>query len=260
MRSGGQTRIISPFSSRGCARRIACAEAALQDRQDGIDDCVAQRTAEFSVCTQLGGVRYHPPIKPANFVAGVTNPFFPLVTGRTLVYEGTGPDGLEHDEVTPTGNTRVILGVTCTEVRDVVTLDGALVEDTLDWYAQDAAGNVWYFGEESKSYEAGRLVSLEGSWVAGRDGALPGIIMEAAPAVGDIYRQEFLAMEAEDVARVVATGRMVTVPAGTYQNCMKIKEVLSDGAIEYKYFAKGVGCVREVPEGGDVTLKSHTTN
>src|SRR6185369_9184112 len=115
----------------------------------------------------------------------------PLVPGTTFVYEGQTADGFGHDEFAVTHNTKVILGVTCVEVHDVATLDGDVVEDTLDWFAQDNAGNVWYFGENSKQLEDGLVVGVEGSWTAGIDGAKPGIVMEAAPAVGDVYRQEF---------------------------------------------------------------------
>jgi hypothetical protein len=58
---------------------------------------------------------------------------------------------------------------------------------------------------------------------------------------------------------VLSLSETMTVPAGTFQNCLKVREALSDGSVEYKYFAKGVGCIRELPEGGDVVLKSHTT-
>ena len=98
------------------------------------------------------------------------------------------------------------MGVSTTVVRDTVTIDGALVEDTYDWYAQDQEGNVWYFGEETAEYEDGEIVSTAGAWEAGVDGALPGIVMEADPTVGDSYRQEYYPGEAEDMAEVVQTG------------------------------------------------------
>ena len=70
--------------------------------------------------------------------------------GTTFIYEGQTAGGFEHDEFAVTHNTRVILGVTCVEVHDTVTVDGELTEDTLDWFAQDTAGNVWYFGENTR--------------------------------------------------------------------------------------------------------------
>ena len=70
---------------------------------------------------------------------------------------------------------------------DRVWLDEELIEETFDWYAQDKEGNVWYMGEDSKEYENGKVVSTEGSWEVGVDGAKPGIMMEANPQVGHSY-------------------------------------------------------------------------
>ena len=144
--------------------------------------------------------------------------------------------------------TETILGVECTVVRDTVTVDGELVEDTLDWFAQDRNGNVWYFGEISKSFEDGDLVSLDGSWRAGVDGAKPGIVMKAHPAVGDVYRQEFLLGVAEDYARVVSLSGDATVPAASCTNCLVTGDFvpLEPDADERKFYKRGVGLILEV--------------
>jgi hypothetical protein len=134
--------------------------------------------------------------------------------------------------------------VTCIVVHDRAELNGVLSEDTLDWYAQDVEGNVWYFGEQSLQYENGKVASIDGSWEAGEDGALPGIIMKAHPAVGDVYRQEFALGEAEDLARVLSLDASATVPfGGTYDNCLKTEDFspLEPDHVENKFFAAGVG-------------------
>src|SRR5207249_2353307 len=128
-------------------------------------------------------------------------------------------DGVETNVVFATHNTKVILGVTCIEVHDTVTLNGELTEDTLDWFAQDKQTNVWYFGENTKQLEGGLVVGLEGAFTSGVDGAKPGIVMEGNPKVGDFYRQEFSLGEAEDQAEVVSLNESVTVPKGTFNNC-----------------------------------------
>src|SRR5262245_62780662 len=87
-------------------------------------------------------------IDPANFVDEIDNPFFPLQPGTTFTYQST--DGSEVDFVTVTDQTKTILGVTCVVVQDNVFVDGKLAESTLDYYAQDKDGNVWYFGEDTK--------------------------------------------------------------------------------------------------------------
>ena len=129
------------------------------------------------------------------------HPFWPMAPGSRWVYRETDADGVEQQvEVTVTDKTRDIAGIPATEVHDLVTEDGEPVEDTLDWYAQDTLGNLWYLGEDTKEYENGKVVSTEGSWEAGVDGAQAGIILPADPQVGQAYRQEYYAGQAEDEA------------------------------------------------------------
>ena len=102
-------------------------------------------------------------------------------------------------------------------MNDVVYLDGSVIEDTLDWFAQDHEGNVWYFGENTLSIEGSLVVSVEGTFTAGINGAKPGIIMEAHPAIGDAYRQEFVLGSGEDTEEVVGLDKTVRVPYGTFR-------------------------------------------
>jgi hypothetical protein len=230
------------------AKQAACQKQASTDLQDARQTCSDQEAARQAVCAALGEAPYDPVINPAKFVGKIDNPYFPLIPGTTLVYEGLTADGLEQDEFAVTHNTRVILGVTCVEVHDTATLDGELVEDTLDWFAQDKDGNVWYFGENSKQLEGGLVVGVEGSWTAGEDGAKPGIIMEAHPAVGDLYRQEFSLGVAEDIGQVLSLNASATVPAGSFTNCLKTKDTspLEPDVVEQKFYAPGVGSVLEI--------------
>jgi hypothetical protein len=195
---------------------------------------------------------YAPVIDPANFVAVVDNPFFPLVPGTTHVYEGVTADGIERVEDYTTFETKVVLGVACLVVRNRVNLDGELIEETFDWYAQDKEGNVWYFGEDAKDYENGVAVSTKGSWEAGVDGALPGIIMPAKPQVGDAYRQEYYEGEAEDMSEVISLSEMASVPYGSYTDVLMTKDwtPLEPDVAEQKYYARGVGLVLEVIVSG----------
>jgi hypothetical protein len=194
------------------------------------------------------GDRYAPKIDPADFVTTIDNPYLPLVPGTRWVYEGVTEKGTEQIVVEVTDQTKEVLGVVTTVVHDVVRLDGALIEDTVDWYAQDQQGNVWYFGEDTKEYEHGRAVSDHGSWEAGFKGAQPGIVMEASPQVGDRYRQEYFEGEAEDMAKVIAVDATATVPAGSYTDVVKTKDFtpLEPKLREHKYYARGVGVVLEV--------------
>ena len=193
------------------------------------------------------------PTDPGDFVAGIDNPYLGFEPGRTFTYEGETDEGLETIVVEVTHDTRMILGVATTVVHDRAYLDGELIEDTFDWYAQDADGNVWYFGEDSKEIDHGNVVSTEGSWEAGVNGAMPGVLMLADPVVGVSYQQEFAEDVAEDMARVLSLKKSVEVPYGTFDGCLMTAEWshLEPGAREFKYYAQGVGLLLELsPSGG----------
>ncbi len=194
------------------------------------------------------GDDYHPVLDPANFVAVVDNPYFPLPAGRTLVYEGVKDGQTQIDTVTITGQTKVILGITATVVSDVSTHNGAVLERTLDWYAQDKEGNVWYLGEDTTAFLPHGKTDTTGSWQAGVGGAEPGLIMEAQPQIPDAYRQEFLAGVAEDTAWVVELGGTVRVPYGRLRNVLTTLEAtqVEPGSYDRKVYAPGIGIVLEL--------------
>ena len=196
------------------------------------------------------GGNYAPSLDPARFVRGVDNPFFPLAPGTRWIYESE--DGSERIEVVVLQETREVIGITATVVRDTVPEDGELIEDTFDWYAQDVDGNVWYLGEDSKEFDAGVFVGTAGSWEAGVDGALPGVIMHGAPRVGVGYRQEYYAGEAEDLAEVRRLDGEATVPYGSFLDLLVIREwnPLDPGVVEDKYYARSIGLVLEVQVRG----------
>ncbi len=204
-------------------------------------------------CGKKAEEKYNPIIDAANFVATIDNQYSPLTPGTTFIYQGQKEGSTQRTEVYVSHKTKQILGVTCIEVRDTVSVNGNLVEATLDWYAQDKDGNVWYFGEDSKEYENGQVVSTAGSWQAGVDGAKPGITMEANPKIGDSYRQEYYKGEAEDMAEVLSLNESVSVPYGSLNNCLKTKDFtsLEPSVVENEYYAPGVGVVLTIMvEGG----------
>jgi len=199
------------------------------------------------------GPDYHPDV-PTVWASGVTHPFFPLIPGVRYDYRAQTPGGTETSRVEVLPDTRVIQGVTATIVHDQVFVDGALTEDTFDWFAQDTAGNVWYLGEDSREIENGHVVSTEGSWEWGVAGALPGVVMWADPSAhtDTEYRQEYLKGVAEDVAVVVGLDESVQVPAGTFTGCLKTRErnALESGSTEFKYYCRQVGTVLETDGAG----------
>jgi hypothetical protein len=223
--------------------RETCRSQASADLDDASQSCDEQNDVRLAACDRFGPTQYDPVIDPSNFVAQVDNPYFPLTPGTTFIYEGQTAQGFEHDEFAVTHHTRTIMGVRCVEVRDTVRTDGQITEDTLDWFAQDRDGNVWYFGENTHELEHGLITTIEGTFMAGVNGAKPGIIMKAHPSIGDFYRQEFSLNNAEDFAETRSLTQTVRVPAGTFHNCLKSKETtpLEPDLLEYKFYASGVG-------------------
>ena len=193
------------------------------------------------------GRRYAPELDPADFVDVVDNPYFPLAVGSTWVYEGTSDGEAERVEIEVLDERREILGISATVVRDVVYVSDAVVEDTFDWYAQDREGNVWYLGEAVKDIEDGEVVSTDGSFEVGVDGALPGIVMLADPEVGDAYRQEFYEGEAEDLGEVLPVDATREVAAGSYDRVVVTEDwnPLDPEPVEEKSYAPGVGLIFE---------------
>jgi hypothetical protein len=183
---------------------------------------------------------------PANFVRQVNNPYFPLKPGTTYVYKS--PDESEIVRTTVTHQTKEVLGVTCVVVLDRAFVDGKLVERTRDYYAQDTNGNVWYFGEAARNFENGKFLNTDGSWLAGVNGATPGIIMKGHPHVGDRYDQENAPGIAEDGAKIVSLDTTMTVPHGGFQHVLVTAETnpLEPGFLERKYYAPGIGLVLAV--------------
>ena len=254
-----------------------CAEARAA-REESMTACRDQREVRREVCAALGEGRYDPAIDPADFDSDYTNlthpnPYFPLAIGNRWVFGGD-----EDIVIEVLDKTKLIEAVTCIVVNDRVLVDGGLVEDTDDWFAQARSGDVYYFGEEVKDYETfegdeprePELVAIDGSFKAGREGDKPGLAFLAMPAVGQTYRQEFSLNNAEDVARILSTSYAFGDDANLDQfvpqelaealcegDCVVVEEFspLDPGpdGVGRKYYASGIGFFLEiVPESGEV--------
>ena len=209
------------------------------------------------------------PLQPhfsiANFNAPlvVDNPWWPLQPGTRTVFHGLEDGECQVTEVVVAKDAKrdfhgAYAGLAARVVVDRVWADplcdgrhGVLLEDTLDWYAQDNGGNVWYVGESTVEYlydDAGHRIgsSTEGSWEAGRDGAQAGIVMFRHPVLGQFYRQEYFAGEAEDEARNERVGIRFETRLGRFHDCLKTRETtpLSPGDYEFKYYCRNIGLVR----------------
>ena len=199
------------------------------------------------------GRSYHPRIDPADFSPDVTNPWFPLTPGRTLVYTGTKDGQKALNLVATTSRTKKIDGVTTRVVEDRLYLSNVLEERTSDYYAQDRCGNVWYFGEDTAELDRhGNIVSTEGSFHAGVDGAQPGVFMQAHPQVDRKFRQEWYQGHAEDVFKVIDRSAPVTVPYGSFGHALRTAETnaLEPAVLDNKYYVRGIGEVAELSVKG----------
>lgn len=221
---------------------------AWQRREEALALAEEQFHARIEAFLLLDSATWDPTIVADDYDSTVQNPYFPLVPGRTLVYESTTVDGIERVEITTLHRTLEIEGVQCRVVREYETLDGVLTEDTYNWFAQHRHGAVWYFGESVRHYLDGFLEDLGGSWRSGHKGARPGKLMTAQPEGGQTYRQEYAIGISEDLAQVVSVGNTVTVPAGTFTDCIEIVEQtpLDPQDVVAKYYAPGYGMVLEV--------------
>jgi len=262
------------------ADRTQCLADATTARNESRQLCSAQRTGRLDACKLLGEGRYDPDFDPALFDDPKNpthpNPYFPLKVGDKWEYAGK----TETDVVEVVDETKLIDGVTCIVVRDQVSKDGVLAEDTDDWYAQAKAGEVWYFGEEAKDFEtfdgdnpkSPELVKIDGSFKAGREGDKPGIIFQASPTVGKAYLEEFSLGNAEDVTQILSTTykfgsnseldqfvpQQLAERFCSASDCVVTKNfsLLEPGSFARKYYARGLGVFLEVtPDSGiDVQL------
>jgi hypothetical protein len=196
---------------------------------------------------------YAPSINPANFVSVINNRYWPLKPGTGYHYEGVRGKTHQADDEIVTHQTKQILGIPATVVRDTVSQRGNPVERTRDYYAQDKQGNVWYMGEDSFEKQHGRMVKASDSWLSGVKGGEPGIIMPGNPQAGDKYRQEYYPPgQALDEATVVSTDGNVKVPYGSYKHVLVTSEYSPlEPQTEQKYYVPGLG------EAAERVVKGH---
>ena len=237
------------------------------------------RSHIYSAAAMIGVISLSPSLSAAPLLpyygtqsfdpgAPIDNPYFPMLTSATRVYSGEFEDEdgeivTESFELTNAGPGPSLLGVSTWTQLDRAYDGNLLVEETHDYYAQDTDGNVWYFGEDVTNYvydDNDMLIETnsESSWLAGENGALPGIIMPANPIVGFNYFQEWAVDdEALDHGTVTSIGNSVTIGVGTFHDVMQILDgsLVEPDAREYKYFAPGIGLIL-AEEGLDINFEN----
>lgn len=216
---------------------------------------VATCTSAWAINKPLDSLKFSDPRK-------ITNPYLPLGSLKQDILEGTegGHKMRIERTVKPDVHRSFTFGDKTIEslaVEDREFKDGELEEVAMDYFAQATDGTVLYLGEDVDEYKDGKVVSHEGSWLLGKDTKTPGVMMPARPKVGATFKSEDVNKEIHEDDEVISATEDVNVSAGSYRNCIKVKETLAEGEVEYKYFAFGVGCVREASKDGNVVLISH---
>lgn len=227
----------------------------VETKTDDAGDQATERAAR--AIKLLQGVKFSHPRE-------ITNPYLPLATVKRDVLEGTEEGHKTRVERTAKPDIHKTfkfgdLTIEALAFEDRAYEGGQLVEVAMDYFAQDDKGTVYYLGEEVDEYADGKIVGHDGSWLFGKDTPALGVMFPAQPTIGLKWRSEDVSNDISEVDEIVSLSEQVKTPAGVFANCVKVKEHLADGTIEFKYYAKGVGVVREVPPDGDVLLQSHET-
>ena len=228
----------------------------VQTKHDDAADAAQERADRAKKI--LAGVTFSHP-------RDLTNPYLPLASLKQDVLEGTEDGKKIRVERTALPDKHKIFKINGQEVdaavfEDRAWMNGELEEVATDYFAQDDAGNVYYLGEDVDEYADGKVTSHDGAWLLGKDTKTLGMLLPAHPKVGDKFKSEDVSKAIDESDVVLSLTATVTVPAGTYKNCLKIEEHPAGEGVEYKYYAPGIGVVREVPTGGDEQLVSHKTN
>ncbi|ORA21785.1 hypothetical protein [Mycobacterium aquaticum] len=237
----GAAAVAAAAALAACGSNTAAPASSSSATQAGSPTAGASARAPLTIADP-----YQPRIDPAAFTTTIDNPYFPLVPGTRIIYEADTAGGRSRTVTEVTRDTKTVMGVATVVVHDIVTLNGKTTEDTLDWYAQDRDGNVWYFGEDTKAFEDGQA-DPTGSFEAGVAGALPGIVMPGNPQIGDAYRQEYAKGIAEDTGTVHSlTGAETTPLTGPANDLLVIQDADQldpTSPAEHKYYARGIGLV-----------------
>jgi hypothetical protein len=198
-----------------------------------------------------------PPLpSPSDFASRINNPWLPFPPGLVLTYYGVKDGHQAIDVETVTHKTKVINGIRATVIHDrTYQWTGHrgkrrkyLAERTTDFYAQDKQGNVWYLGETTATLDPnGHVISTEGTWRIGVNGARAGIFIPAHPKIGTSGYQEFYPGHAEDRYRVLRLNAHASTPVASSRHALLTKETtaLEPGVIDHKYYIRGIGDVIE---------------
>ena len=192
----------------------------------------------------FGAVSFHDPTH-------VDNRFFPLVPGSQMTWLGHALDDEERIErkvvFTVTDLVKEIDGVPSRVIWELDYTNGELEEAELAFFAQDDSGTVWHMGEYPEEFDGGEIVKHPG-WIAGFQGALPGIHMPASPALDTPSYAQGWGPEVgwDDRGDTYALDQQTCTGVDCYEGVLVNREFsrAEPGAFQLKYYAPGVGNVR----------------
>ncbi len=245
-----------PAGHRSARRRRRAAVTVLLGFAVLVTGCSQKPGLGQDFFANAGHHAYLAPFHPSDFhhPTVITNPYYPLTVGATWRWKGRFRNQPYDQEDVVLNYTRKIDGVVTRPEVDRDLVKGKIIAGSIDYYAQDDQGNVWYLGEATEHYVGGKLTDHADSWIAGKDGALPGIFMPAHPVLGGPhFQQEYAPNVAADVDHITSVSRSMCEPLRCYAHVVVAIEttVLSPGVASAKYYAPGVGLIGEFTESGD---------
>ena len=189
-------------------------------------------------------------VQDCDFASTGASTYFILEPGYRLILRNEEGQDTEQLElvITVMNETKIVNGTETRVVEERETENGELVEISRNYFAVCRPSNdIYYFGEEVDDYEAGEIISHEGAWLAGIDGARAGIIMPGKLEVGFKHYQEIAPGIAEDRAEIISLNETLETPAGVFTNVLKTEETnpLKPEEREFKYYAPAIGLIQD---------------
>ena len=182
-------------------------------------------------------------VNKADLLPTGTNAYITMQPGRVLELR----HGTDTLTITILSDTQKVDGIVAGVLEERETKNGALVEVSRNFMATDKnTGDVYYFGEDVDNYKDGKVINHESAWRAGTGGARFGLMIPAKPTVGQAFYQEIAPKVAMDRVEVVSTDETVKTPAGTFQNCVHLRETTPlERDVSHKSYAPGIGLIKD---------------
>ncbi|HEX3932524.1 MAG TPA: hypothetical protein VHW64_17650 [Nocardioides sp.] len=184
---------------------------------------------------------------PADFGGGATNPWFPLAPGTRWTYRQYSPTGHERVTATVLPGRRVVDGIATRAVRWQALVGRRAHTVMVRWYAADRAGDVWWFGQRVTPFGPPLDALATRSWLAGDSHAEAGLVLSAAPRMGDGYLNGSQPRVVARHSTVLSLDGTVSTTEHTYRHTVVTRDLSSLAPIHIvqTFFARGIGLVAQ---------------